>query len=271
MESFEIIPFLNFRLWLICDCLIAFHSFGYPLEKADAYAALKIVKAVAAGSVGSSDSSPTPTNSSNTPISSRNVDEQSQPHAQQQGNHSPSPTASVVDDVPNAMFEGDLFVNPFATPSTESVVSSTQYVLDVWELVSSPDVIKPLTIKWLLKNKHDEEYTIIRNKTRLVVRGYRQEEGIHFEESFAPVARMKAIRIFLAYAAHKGFTVYQMDVKTAFLHGSLKEDVYTSETMDIGSAESFQYEFTVQAATKDFSEDNELGRGSSDMDGAIRP
>ncbi|GJT03756.1 retrovirus-related pol polyprotein from transposon TNT 1-94, partial [Tanacetum coccineum] len=98
--------------------------------------------------------------------------------------------------------------------------------LDVWELVSSPDGIKPLTLKWLLKNKHDEENTVIHNKSCLVVRGYRQEEGIDFEESFAPVARMVAIRIFLAYAAHKGFTMYQMDVKNAFLYGSLKEDVY---------------------------------------------
>nr|GFA08328.1 retrovirus-related Pol polyprotein from transposon TNT 1-94 [Tanacetum cinerariifolium] len=79
--------------------------------------------------------------------------------------------------------------------------------------------------KWKA-NKHDEEQTVIRNKSRLVVRGYHQEEGIDFEESFAPVARMEAIRIFLAYAAHKSFTVFQMDVKTAFLHGSLKEDVY---------------------------------------------
>ncbi|GKE36249.1 retrovirus-related pol polyprotein from transposon TNT 1-94, partial [Tanacetum coccineum] len=101
--------------------------------------------------------------------------------------------------------------------------------LDVWELVSSPDGIKPLTLKWLFKNKHDEENTVIRNKTHLVVRGYRQEEGINFEEYFAPVTRMEAIRIFLAYAAHKGFTVYQMDVKTAFLHGSLKEDVYVCQ------------------------------------------
>nr|GFA86893.1 copia protein [Tanacetum cinerariifolium] len=75
-------------------------------------------------------------------------------------------------------------------------------------------------------NKHDEEQTVIRNKSRLVVRGYRQEEGIDFEESFALVARMEAIKIFLAYVAHKSFTVFQMDVKTAFLHGSLKEDVY---------------------------------------------
>nr|GFC58110.1 retrovirus-related Pol polyprotein from transposon TNT 1-94 [Tanacetum cinerariifolium] len=64
------------------------------------------------------------------------------------------------------------------------------------------------------------------HQSRLVVRGHRQEEGIDFEESFASVARMEAIRIFLAYATHKLFTVIQMDVKTAFLHGTLKEDVY---------------------------------------------
>ncbi|GKB57274.1 retrovirus-related pol polyprotein from transposon TNT 1-94 [Tanacetum coccineum] len=98
--------------------------------------------------------------------------------------------------------------------------------LDVWVLVLTPDNIKPLALKWLFKNKHDEENTVIRNKTRLVVRGYRQEEGIDFEESFAPIARMEAIRIFLAYAAHKSFIMFQMDVKTAFLHGTLKEDVY---------------------------------------------
>nr|GFA27598.1 hypothetical protein [Tanacetum cinerariifolium] len=69
----------------------------------------------------------------------------------------------------------------------------------------------------------------IGNKSRLVVRGYRQEKGIDFEESFAPVARMEAIKIFLAYDAHKSFTVFQMDVKTAFFHGSLKEDVYVCQ------------------------------------------
>nr|GEV54135.1 hypothetical protein [Tanacetum cinerariifolium] len=74
--------------------------------------------------------------------------------------------------------------------------------LDVWVLVPAPDNISPLTLKWLFKNKHDEEKTVIRNKSRLIVRGYCQEEGIDFEESFAPVARMEAIRIFLAYATH---------------------------------------------------------------------
>nr|GEX98003.1 integrase, catalytic region, zinc finger, CCHC-type, peptidase aspartic, catalytic [Tanacetum cinerariifolium] len=90
--------------------------------------------------------------------------------------------------------------------------------LDVWVLAPAPDNISPLTLKWLFKNKHDEEQTVIRNKSRLVVRGYRQEEGIDFEESFALVAWMEDIRIFLAYAAHKSFMVFQMDVKTAFLH-----------------------------------------------------
>nr|GFB60760.1 hypothetical protein [Tanacetum cinerariifolium] len=80
--------------------------------------------------------------------------------------------------------------------------------LDVWVLVPAPDNISPLTLKWLFKNKHDEEQTVIRNKSRLVVRGYRQEEGINFKESFASIAPMEAIRIFLAYAAHKSFTVF---------------------------------------------------------------
>nr|GEW06016.1 retrovirus-related Pol polyprotein from transposon TNT 1-94 [Tanacetum cinerariifolium] len=114
-------------------------------------------------------------------------------------------------------------------PVIQNLQAPTASMLNVWELVLSPDGNKPLTLKWLFKNKHDEENTVIHNKTRLVVRGYRQEEGIDFEESFAPVARMEAIRIFLAYAAYKGFTVYQMDVKTAFLHGSLKKDVYVCQ------------------------------------------
>ncbi|GJX30148.1 retrovirus-related pol polyprotein from transposon TNT 1-94 [Tanacetum coccineum] len=99
--------------------------------------------------------------------------------------------------------------------------------LDVWVLVPAPNNIKPLNLKWLLKNKHDEENIVIRNKTRLVVRGYHQEKGIDFEESFAPIARMEAIKIFLAYGAHKSFTMFQMDVKTTFLH--VKEGIYGSK------------------------------------------
>nr|GEW96159.1 copia protein [Tanacetum cinerariifolium] len=70
---------------------------------------------------------------------------------------------------------------------------------------------------------------VLKNKARLVVRGYRQEEGIDFEETFAPVVRLEAIRIFITYAAHKNMTVYQMDVKTVFLNGILREEVYVSQ------------------------------------------
>ncbi|GJU69433.1 retrovirus-related pol polyprotein from transposon TNT 1-94 [Tanacetum coccineum] len=80
-----------------------------------------------------------------------------------------------------------------------------------------------------LKNKKDEDQIVIRNKARLVAKGYAQEEGIDFEESFAPVARLEAVRIFVAHAAHKSFPIYQMDVKTAFLNGPLKEEVYVAQ------------------------------------------
>ncbi|GJT93969.1 retrovirus-related pol polyprotein from transposon TNT 1-94 [Tanacetum coccineum] len=120
--------------------------------------------------------------------------------------------------------------------------------LDVCVLVPALDNIKPLTLKWLFKNKHDEENTVIRNKTCLVVRGYRQEEGIEFEESFTPVARIEAIRIFLAYVVHKSFIVFQMDVKTAFLHGSLKEDVYVCQLEGFINADHPIYVYKLKKA-----------------------
>ncbi|GJU96427.1 retrovirus-related pol polyprotein from transposon TNT 1-94 [Tanacetum coccineum] len=86
-----------------------------------------------------------------------------------------------------------------------------------------------ITFKWIYKVKLDELGGILKNKARLVARGYRQEEGIDFEESFALVARLEAIRIFLAFAAHMNMVVYQMDVKTAFLNGNLREEVYVSQ------------------------------------------
>nr|GFC44680.1 copia protein [Tanacetum cinerariifolium] len=74
-------------------------------------------------------------------------------------------------------------------------------------------------------DKRDEENIVVRNKSRLVAKGYVQNEGVNFKESFAPVARLEAVRLFIAYAAHKSFTVYQMDVKTTFLYGPLREEV----------------------------------------------
>ncbi|GKC10268.1 retrovirus-related pol polyprotein from transposon TNT 1-94 [Tanacetum coccineum] len=101
--------------------------------------------------------------------------------------------------------------------------------LEVWELVPRPDKVMVITLKWIYKVKLDELGGILKNKARLVARGYRQEEGIDFEESFALVARLEAIRIFLAFAAHMNMVVYQMDVKIAFLNGNLREEVYVSQ------------------------------------------
>ncbi|GJW05168.1 retrovirus-related pol polyprotein from transposon TNT 1-94 [Tanacetum coccineum] len=101
--------------------------------------------------------------------------------------------------------------------------------LDVWELIPRPNKVMVITLKWIYKVKLDEMGGILKNKARLVARGYRQEEGIDFEESFALVARLEAVRIFLAFAAHMNMIVYQMDVKTAFLNDIMREEVYVSQ------------------------------------------
>nr|GEX62326.1 hypothetical protein [Tanacetum cinerariifolium] len=97
------------------------------------------------------------------------------------------------------------------------------------EMFDKPFRKTDIKLKWLWKNKKDEDQTVIRNKARLVAKGYAQEEGIDFEESFASVARLEAVRIFIAYAAHKSFPIYHMDVKTVFLNGPLKEEVYVAQ------------------------------------------
>ncbi|KAK9071726.1 hypothetical protein SSX86_008155 [Deinandra increscens subsp. villosa] len=99
----------------------------------------------------------------------------------------------------------------------------------VWELVDLPEGEEPIGTKWVFRNKKDDRGTVIKNKARLVAQGYTQEEGIDYDEVFAPVARLEAIRIFLAYAAFKNFLVFQMDVKCAFLYGLLEQDVYVKQ------------------------------------------
>ncbi|GJU63337.1 retrovirus-related pol polyprotein from transposon TNT 1-94 [Tanacetum coccineum] len=100
--------------------------------------------------------------------------------------------------------------------------------LEVWVLVPKPKGVMIIALKWIYKVKLDEYGDVLKNKARLVAKGYRQEEGIDFEESFAPVARIEAIRIFIANAATKNMIIYQMDVKTAFLNGDLQEEVFVS-------------------------------------------
>ncbi|GJV38749.1 putative ribonuclease H-like domain-containing protein [Tanacetum coccineum] len=151
------------------------------------------------------DSVPTLTNSSTkaptTLIASQDIDELQQQlqHSQQQHNQPQLQSEAVADNGNNEMLNENMFINSIDPPSISFIESSSEYM--------------------------DEENTVIKNMSRLVVRGYRQEEGRDFDKSFAPVARMEAIRIFFVYAVHKSFIVYQMDVKIAFLHGSLKEDL----------------------------------------------
>ncbi|GKB85308.1 retrovirus-related pol polyprotein from transposon TNT 1-94 [Tanacetum coccineum] len=101
--------------------------------------------------------------------------------------------------------------------------------LQVRELVPKLDCVMIIALKWIYKVKLDEYGDVLKNKARLVAKGYHQEEGIDFEESFIPVARIEAIKIFIANAASKNMTIYHMDVKTAFLNGELKEEVYVSQ------------------------------------------
>ncbi|GJZ47538.1 putative ribonuclease H-like domain-containing protein [Tanacetum coccineum] len=99
----------------------------------------------------------------------------------------------------------------------------------VWKLVPLPDGKIAIGTKWILKNKRDARGIVVRNKARLVAQGHRQEEGIDYDEVFAPVARIEAIRLFLAFASYMGFMVYQMDVKSAFLYGEIDEEVYVTQ------------------------------------------
>ncbi|GJT72663.1 putative ribonuclease H-like domain-containing protein, partial [Tanacetum coccineum] len=101
----------------------------------------------------------------------------------------------------------------------------------VWVLVDLPYRKKVIGTKWVFRNKRDERSIVVKNKARLVAQGFRQEEGIDYDEVFAPVARIEAIRLFLAFASYMGFTVYQMDVKSAFLYDTIEEEVAWYETI----------------------------------------
>ncbi|GKA71165.1 retrovirus-related pol polyprotein from transposon TNT 1-94 [Tanacetum coccineum] len=115
--------------------------------------------------------------------------------------------------------------------------------LEGWELVPRPDGKNIIAVKWIWKNKSDVENIVIRNKSHLVVKGYKQEEGIDFEESITHVARLKAVRMFITYDAHKNFIIFHMNVKTSFLNGPLKEEVYVSQPDGL-STQTFPIMFT---------------------------
>ncbi|GKD11313.1 retrovirus-related pol polyprotein from transposon TNT 1-94, partial [Tanacetum coccineum] len=151
--------------------------------------------------------------------------------------------STLMEDTPFALVVNNPFINVFASePSSEAssfgdlslaespYVSQTLHHLGKWSKDLQLDsIIGNPSRPWIYKVKLDEYGDVLKNKARLVAKGYRQEEGIDFEESFAPVARIDAIRIFIANATSKNMTIYQMDVKTAFLNGELKEEVYVSQ------------------------------------------
>nr|GEU91035.1 hypothetical protein [Tanacetum cinerariifolium] len=127
----------------------------------------------------------------------------------------------------NALTLSDQFVDTIGVEADLRNMETS--IPNVWILVDCPKGVRPIGIKWVLKNKKDERGIMIRNKARLVAQGYIQEEGIDYEEVFAPVAKIKAIRLFLAYASFMRFIVYQMDIKSAFLYGTIDKEVYVMQ------------------------------------------
>nr|GEV67267.1 retrovirus-related Pol polyprotein from transposon TNT 1-94 [Tanacetum cinerariifolium] len=139
--------------------------------------------------------------------------------------------SSLMDENSFAPVVNDRFINIFAPKPTSEAsssgdASSTEFT---YELVPQPDCVMIIALKRIYKVKIDKYSDVLKNKARLVAKGYQQEEGINFEESFALVGRIEAIRIFIANTASKNITIYQMNVKTTFLNGELKEEVYVSQ------------------------------------------
>nr|GFB51234.1 hypothetical protein [Tanacetum cinerariifolium] len=128
-----------------------------------------------------------------------------------------------------ASSSGDLSISKVKPKNFKSAITK-DFWFQVRELVPQPDCVMIIALKWIYKVKLDEYDDVLKNKVRLVAKGYRQEEGIDLEESFAPVDCIEAIHIFIANATSKNMTIYQMDVKTEFLNGELKEEVYVSHS-----------------------------------------
>nr|GFC68402.1 retrovirus-related Pol polyprotein from transposon TNT 1-94 [Tanacetum cinerariifolium] len=161
--------------------------------------------------------------------------------------------ASTSHNVFNERLE-DAYFDSSTSFHDSSNVSAIQEELDpfarlkVWSLVPRPEGKSVIKTKWIFKNKKDESSLVIQNKARLVAIGYSQQEGIDYDETFTPVARIEAIRLFLAYPAHKDFTVYQMDVKTSFLNGIFKEEVYVGQPLGFVSKQYLDQVYALDKA-----------------------
>ncbi|GJZ41978.1 retrovirus-related pol polyprotein from transposon TNT 1-94, partial [Tanacetum coccineum] len=197
------------------------------------------------------------------------IDKDSPSPSTSSNNETSSPPIISTNVEPNdevAEFDSDTFTNSFAPTDTSLAKLSLRivYTSNMHTFQQPPiyterwikdhlfttiigDPSKPVSTRLKL----DEYGGVLKNKARLVVKGYRQEEGIDFEESFAPVTRIEAIRIFLAYVAHKNMVVFQMDVKTAFLNGILKKEVYVSQPEGVANQDHPNHVFRLKKALYD--------------------
>ncbi|GJW79366.1 putative ribonuclease H-like domain-containing protein [Tanacetum coccineum] len=138
---------------------------------------------------------------------------------------SPIPTTRIHKDHSLEQIIGDIHPAPQTRRMTKNVTEHVEPKKKVWTLVDLPHGKRAIGTKWVYRNKKDDRCIMVRNKERMVTQGYTQEKGIDYDEVFAPVARIEVIRLFLAYALFMGFIVYQMDVKSAFLYGTIEEEV----------------------------------------------
>jgi len=129
----------------------------------------------------------------------------------------------------------------------------------VWSLTPQPKDHPIIGTKWVFRNKLDESGNVVRNKARLVAKVYNQEEGIDFDKTFVPVARLEAIRILLAFASHMGIKLFQMDVKCAFLNGFLQEEVYVEQLPGFENPDFPTHVFKLQKALYGLNKPLELG------------
>nr|GEV17789.1 hypothetical protein [Tanacetum cinerariifolium] len=223
-------------------------------------------------------SSAPPVNSAGTP-SSTTIDQDApslsispsssalQSHSLHQGIAAES---TFMKDNPVAPVDNNPFINVFALePSSDASSSGDNFKsaiiedcwfqamqdeiyefdrLQVWELVPQPDCVMIIALKWIYKVKLDEYGDVLKNKARLVAKGYRQEEGTDFKESFAPISHIEAIRIFIANVASKNMTIYQMDVKTTFVNGELKGEVYVSQPKGFVDSDHPTYVYRLKKA-----------------------
>nr|GFB12706.1 ribonuclease H-like domain, reverse transcriptase, RNA-dependent DNA polymerase [Tanacetum cinerariifolium] len=192
---------------------------------------------------------------------------------------SPTPTLRIHKDHPKSQIIGPVDT-PIQTRHKSKEVEEQSFIATIYQktdpsllqfclfscflsqiLVDCPKGVRPIGTKWVLKNKKDERGIVVRNKAKLVAQGHTQEEGIDYDEVFAPVARIEAIRLFLAYASFMGFTVYQMNVKSAFLSGTIdEEDKYIGHIL-----KKFRYS-DVRSSNTPMDKDNPWGKDGTGKD-----